>query len=306
MKLQISLEKSFYNLAAAVGKPAVILCDRGLMDSKAFTAPAVWQSILDENGWTEVGLRDRHYDAVIHLVSAAVGAEEFYTLDNNKARVESKEEAALIDEKLQAAWIGHSHLRVIDNSTGFSAKIDRAIQSISRVVGIPEPLEIERKFVVKNVENIPVPHTKIDIIQSYHDRDGQKFRLRSRGRNGTNVYTYTEKKELSPGVRVEIERKISAKEALELKGSSELTGVIEKTRTCFVDKGQYFELDSFLSPVVGLTMLEIELNEIDDDYDIPSFIEVISEVTHDERFSNNALSKQEKKDFSLAIIAEVI
>jgi Tfp pilus assembly protein PilE len=38
-------------------------------------------------------LRDRRYEAVIHLVTAAQGAEEFFTNQNNEARYESIEEA---------------------------------------------------------------------------------------------------------------------------------------------------------------------------------------------------------------------
>jgi hypothetical protein len=40
-----------------------------------------------------VQLRDRRYEAVIHMMTAAEGAEEFYTGENNEARYESLEEA---------------------------------------------------------------------------------------------------------------------------------------------------------------------------------------------------------------------
>ncbi len=36
----------------------------------------------------EVYLRDRRYDLVLHMVSAADGAENFYNLSNNIARYE--------------------------------------------------------------------------------------------------------------------------------------------------------------------------------------------------------------------------
>lgn len=41
-------------------------------------------------------LRDQRYDAVVHLVTAADGAENFYTLANNEVRTESIEQAVEI------------------------------------------------------------------------------------------------------------------------------------------------------------------------------------------------------------------
>jgi hypothetical protein len=60
-------------------------------------------------------LRDRRYEAVIHLETAANGAEKFYTGENNQARYESAEEARSLDRKLQDAWTGHPSFFVIDN-----------------------------------------------------------------------------------------------------------------------------------------------------------------------------------------------
>ena len=89
------------------------------------------------------------YDAVFHLVTAAKGAQEFYTLANNQARTETAEQAAAMDDKLIAAWTGHPHLRIIDNSTDFEAKMKRLIAEIAAFLGEPEPYEIERKFLIE-------------------------------------------------------------------------------------------------------------------------------------------------------------
>lgn len=34
-----------------------------------------------KNGWNYVDLRDNRYNQIVHMVSAANGAEEFYTLE---------------------------------------------------------------------------------------------------------------------------------------------------------------------------------------------------------------------------------
>jgi hypothetical protein len=52
---------------------------------------------------------------VIHLVTAADGAKEFYTDANNAARYESAKDAVELDKKLINAWVGHPHFSIIDN-----------------------------------------------------------------------------------------------------------------------------------------------------------------------------------------------
>ena len=56
----------------------MILIDRGLLDGSAFVSKDQWQCLMDDLGLTVPQIRDNRYDAVIHLVSAADGAEEFY------------------------------------------------------------------------------------------------------------------------------------------------------------------------------------------------------------------------------------
>jgi hypothetical protein len=75
MQMQMDLEDTFIELAHDEDSPCIILCDRGVMDTKAYVdQDQIWQGILDETGWTPVQLRDKRYEAVIHLVTAADGA----------------------------------------------------------------------------------------------------------------------------------------------------------------------------------------------------------------------------------------
>jgi hypothetical protein len=73
-------------------------------------------------------LRDNRYDQIIHLVTAANGAEKFYALDNNQTRTEGIEIARQLDKKTGKAWIGHPYIDVIDNCTDFEMKIARVLQ----------------------------------------------------------------------------------------------------------------------------------------------------------------------------------
>lgn len=295
LQTQLHLEQHYYKIAKLSGKPSVIICDRGTMDGSAFISPDMWQAILDENGWSTVGLRDKHYDAVIHLVTAAIGAREFYTLENNAARTETPEQAAEMDGKIQNVWIGHPHLRVIDNSTDFAGKLKRVCAVICNVIGVPEPVEHERKFLVKinNANNFDnLKYEKIEIEQTYlKAKDGSVPRIRKRGQNGSFTYTYTIKKYLGDGKNIEKERMISSREYLNfLPLSDKNYQSIKKIRYCFLYKNQYFELDEFKNPK-NLSILEAEIDEDSSKIELPPFLEIEKEVTDDLMYSNVNIAK---------------
>ena len=86
--MQIAKEKVFYEAAQKLfdAEKVLIVCDRGAIDNKAYMNALEFSCILSELKLNEIELRDT-YDAVFHLVTAAKGAEEFYTLANNSARI---------------------------------------------------------------------------------------------------------------------------------------------------------------------------------------------------------------------------
>lgn len=86
MKLQIEKEKIFEQAARTMmNNKILIVCDRGALDNKAYMDEMEFVEAVQFVGSNEVELRD-NYDAVFHLVTAAKGAEEFYTTANNSAR----------------------------------------------------------------------------------------------------------------------------------------------------------------------------------------------------------------------------
>ena len=96
----MELEDIFINLAVNSGKKSLVLCDRGVMDGKSYISEGLWQALLDEIGLSQVFLRDRRYDSVIHLVSASIGAPEFYDVETNDARYETLEQAKIVDANI--------------------------------------------------------------------------------------------------------------------------------------------------------------------------------------------------------------
>lgn len=138
MKLKIYFEDYIAQLAEMSKKPTIVLCDRGLVDCAAYMTKEEYQALLDEQGWTWSQLRDKRYDSVIFMNTAAKGAEEYYTLANNSARTETAEEARALDNRTLNAWIGHPYMAICPNIKGkpFAYKVDLAIKAVQKTIGL--------------------------------------------------------------------------------------------------------------------------------------------------------------------------
>lgn len=298
MQLQLEKERIFEQAAHAMpAEKILIVCDRGAIDNKSYMTDLDFLRLCEELGTSEVELRDR-YDAVFHLVTAARGALEAYTTANNAARRESPEQAAELDDKLIAAWTGHPHLRVIDNSTSFEDKLKRLLKEITRFLGEPEPLEIERKFLIEYpdlrwLESQPNCR-RVDIIQTYlKAAPDEEIRVRQRGADGSYVYYETIKQTVTGMKRVEIERRLTQKEYLKRLMDADTTRrQIRKTRYCLMYKNQYFEIDVY--PFwTDKAIAELELSDEAQPIVFPKELKIIREVTDDPAYRNAALAKIE-------------
>ena len=296
LRLQLDKENVYEQAAKTMdAEKVLIVCDRGALDNKAYMDNLEFAQVLEYLGTNEIELRD-NYDAVFHLVTAAKGAEEFYTTANNAARTETIGEATAIDDELISAWTGHPHLRVIDNTTSFEDKIKRLIAEISSFLGEPEPLEIERKFLIeypdiKWLESIPNCQ-RIEIIQTYlkSDKD-EEVRVRQRGFDGHYIYFQTTKRKVSDVKRVEIERRLSESEYIRLLMNADTNRrQIRKDRYCLTYENQYFEIDVY--PFWNdKAIAEIELSDENVEVRFPKQIRIIKEVTGDDSYKNASLAK---------------
>lgn len=181
---QMTFENGIYNVLKARGKPSIMLCDRGLMDGSIFVSDDEFNSVLHERNLNKVEIRDNRYDAIFHLITAADGAEEYYTLENNTVRWESKEQARIQDIKIQKAWVGHPHLYIIDNNSNFDGKLDRLIQIICKIVNLPSNLKRRSiRYLLKEPPNLSL-FTQYDI--KYQVFDVEKVYLQSNYNNSTS------------------------------------------------------------------------------------------------------------------------
>ncbi len=295
MKLQIEKEKIFEQAARTMAAEKVLLvCDRGLIDNKAYMTEAEFADVVKSIGSTELELK-YSYAAVFHLVTTAKGAEGYYTTENNSARIETVEQAAALDDKMISVWTGHPHFRVIDNSTDFEGKMDRLIKEIASFLGEPEPYEIERKFLIEYpdinwLESNPSCE-RVEIIQTYlNSSPDEEVRIRQRGSNGSYCFFRTVKQKVTDVKRVEIESMITQSEYLTLLMEADTSKrQIRKTRYCLTYEGQYLEIDVY--PFWNdKAIVEVELNDENSEIVFPKQLRVIREVTDDALYKNASLA----------------
>ena len=292
LETQLALENQFIKLAEVCHKPVLVVCDRGTLDISAYIKPEEWEEITAMAGTNSNELRER-YDAVLHLVSAADGAEQYYTTATNATRYEQANEEGLriareLDKKVIKAWTGHPHLRVINNHNDFENKLNRVLNEIAKVVGLPQPVQEERIFRVESCGEIP-ECSESEITQTYLVAEpGCEVRLRRREWSGGKVVNvHRSKKRISDTEVIETERQVDNNlyEQM-LQQADPYRATIKKKRQSFIWKGQFFEIDTFHSPVNDLVMMETKGVTEKETVNFPPFIKVIEDVTGNSKYLN--------------------
>lgn len=303
LRAQLAMEDRWMGFARAYpSERKVLVCDRGALDPAAYMPAGAFDSILHEEGLSLLDVRDARYAAVFHLVTAADGAEAYYNLDN-AARTETPQQARDLDARTLAAWTGHPHLEVLpnrapsDHGAGtqlrFDEKMERLLQSACRILGLPVPQLLQRKFRVLGVGQLPASTASVALTQTYLQpiRPGIERRLRritpiGSGAAPGTLLVYTEKRELRPGVRIPTERILTRGEyETMLREADPARQPLRKTRHAFTWEGQYFRIDEFHQPEHE-RLLEIEVTEARPDVAIPPFVHVGDNVTDQPEYLN--------------------
>ena len=298
MELQLTKERLFEKAARTMkAKKVLIVCDRGAIDNRAYMNDEEFAAVLQEVGKTEEELL-LSYDAVFHLVSAAKGAEEFYTYANNAARYETVSQAVLMDDRLIEAWKKHPRHCVIDNSVELREKLKKLIAAIRDFLGEPAPPEIERKFLVEmpDLEALAAlpGFRRVEIEQAYlPTTNDEKLRVRKWVENGQAIYYKTRRRRLN-GKKLEVEERLtqrSYKEMLEEAGDA--LQLLHKTRCSLQYDGQQFNVNIY--PFwTDKAIVKIELNEEDGEVRLPPQLKLIREVTGQVEYKDYTLAALEK------------
>ncbi len=278
-------------------KDVLVIYDRALMDDKAYISDEEFAATLAGfDGRTEKTVL-AGYDAVLHLVTCAKGAEFAYDL-GNEARTESIEYAREMDDRTLRAWSGHPNLRIIDNAINFEDKINRAIREIYRIVGQPEPMVRKRKYLISmpDMETLAERYAAvpIDMVQTYLCMTNPciERRVRRQKHGGEYMYFYTEKHIRPDGTKWDTEKPITEKDYNRylLEADPELQSV-DKTKYRFVYDSCRFEIDVYPFSADKAVMFRYSEN---DEAAIPPEIRVIREVTGDPDYKNKQLANVQK------------
>eukprot|EP00088_Acartia_fossae_P010047 TRINITY_DN14932_c0_g1_i1.p1 TRINITY_DN14932_c0_g1~~TRINITY_DN14932_c0_g1_i1.p1 ORF type:complete len:429 (-),score=89.87 TRINITY_DN14932_c0_g1_i1:107-1393(-) len=307
LKTMFQIEDTFFELAETCSRNCLVICDRGAMDCSAYLPRSEWEKILEKHQMNEVDIRDNRYDQVIHLVTAARGAEEHYTRSNNKTRSESIEQAATMDRKVGEAWVGHPYYDVIDNTTEFETKMRKLTTAVTTKLSIPGAEDWLKqdsrklKFLVIGIiqqdefpshRDFKVHHDYLPCITL-----GTQARIRRRGRGEKWMYTHTVRRHKQGEIvetRTSITRQIYDQLLAQADRNSNVT--IVKTRKCFVFNNHYFHLDIYESPHTGLMLLETYSAMSPEEISLPPFLEIKKNVTGDPRYSMFNLSRTDNND----------
>merc|ERR1712151_1221261 len=145
------MEEGFGTMARSTGKKSIIFCDRGIFDIACYlpemATGEAWKTLLKKNKLVEIKLLAR-YAGVLHLQTAAIGAEKFYksgdTTDdagNKVFRRETADEAKTLDASVLKCWEKHKNLNEIKNEgcDGADSKWQKCLDAVLKVVEAPEP-----------------------------------------------------------------------------------------------------------------------------------------------------------------------
>lgn len=289
---QLMKERILGNSTFDNEKDTIVIHDRGIMDNKAYLEEQDFNRLLREKRAQEIFLLER-YDAVAHLVTAADGAEQFYTLSNNSARTETIEEARQLDLKTKLSWLGHDYLSIVNNSHDFNYKIAETLNIIENTIK-KEKLKQQRKFLLdyKYVDNLLsiYPHKTFYIEQQYLPTEDNIYRFRKKTLNNCSSYTITLEQLIGTSKKIILENhKIDEKKYYNatLENFDNMY-TIQKERNFVLYDNQYFKIDRFKN---DLCLLEIDWSSLNK---LPIDIPIIDDATDRDDYYNFMLSKKFK------------
>ena len=308
LEMQLNKEKLFEKIAENTQQDTIILCDRGIMDNRAYINNKQFRQLLKEFELNEMEIMSS-YDLVLHLVTAADGAEEYYTTANNTARTETPEQARALDKKTLNSWIGHENLSIITNNGNFDDKLHSVIRAIYETLDVPYPIQTQYKYIIEEVDReklaecLPV---KLELEQFFtNGNDKENTMVRKTTKDGDSTYSSTTKRDTAnASERITTSRRITDRDYNELLNQTE-DKPIRKYRYCFTYNKQYYRLDLFEEPE-GLMILETGLTNENSIVDIPDFIKVKKEITEDLEYRNaNIYRKINKKSKNTPLIKKL-
>lgn len=302
LRQQLGQENDYQLLLKATkntDKKILIFLDRGINDAKSYVSDSLWKQILASENLTEQDVF-RRYDMVLHLVTTAYGAEQYYTLANNPERYENTiEKARMAEDANRKVYIGHPSVKYFDNSTDFPGKIERVLDAVFSFLGKPYPLENQSRFIIQKpsvdiLKELDASYRDISQIYLRSDDPKKERRVRVSGIDGNYDYLYTEKTQILVDEKKETmtqSRYCSAIEYALLLGEQDNSRhIITKRRWYFCYDNLYFELDEY-PDWEHFAILEVHLSNKNDRIKIPEQFDVLFDISDNVKFKNYEMAK---------------
>lgn len=294
---QLHKEALALNAAEMVPEEKVlIIYDRAVLDDKAYINQARFTETLASFGKTEEQILSG-YDAVLHLVTCAKGAEYAYDF-GNAARYESVEGARLKDDLTLKAWSAHPALHVIDNSVDFEDKINRAIAQIYRIIGQSAPEPGKRKYLIElpDLERLCREQAAlgVEMMQTYLNCSNprQERRIRQQKNGQDYLYFYTEKRIAEDGSRWVTEKPISEKEYVRYLMDCDLSlHSVRKTKYRFSWSARSMAIDVY---PFSKDRAVLFVYGAEGECTLPPQLRVIRDITGDPAYKNRQLAAEQR------------
>ena len=199
--------------------------------------------------------------------------------------------------KIGASAANVSNSQFNNNHDDFDCKMNRVIKEISNVLGLPQPIVEERKYIVEKTGELPEDSIQSEITQTYLQGEPEaEIRLRKRCWGQKQVFVHTTKKKTSENEELVTERQINNSLYEMMLGLADPTRhTVHKIRNSFIWKGQYFEVDTYQDQLQGLVILETKGIAEGEPVKFPPFLKVVKEVTGNEDYYNYNLAKKKEQ-----------
>ncbi len=278
----------------------VIIYDRGIIDNRAYLTEEQFQETLRNENLKEANVLSR-YDMIIHMVSAAIGKEEFYTTLNNSARTETAEEAARSDRLTLNAWRNHPNLVVVNNDTLFEGKIQKVKNAVRSYLGEDEVIKQERYLVEYGdfdfdaliSSTSPVKEEIEEFVKLYGIEEDEMYRKSTI--DGSSYYTHIKNRYLKDGSAVKCCKNIGEEEYFENLISAK-SKPINKVRYNVIDNGERYRIDLYDLGYKRFIILERDVVDASKK-ELPSFVKKAKDITDDRNYGEDSICI----DYSIAV-----
>ena len=307
----MATEDYFTNVGMHEQKDVIVLTDRGCIDPKPYSDKETWSQLMSEAGWSEDDLTNNRYDLVIHLVTAADGAVDYYTKVNNKARRETADEAKIMDKQTQDAWLNHHNFKIIHNHYGsFQGKLNKIYQQVGDLVGYNPSFNLASKFLLPDDFDIEaaipqhIPSSTFSQQIDYLEVDNPEkvsayisFRYND---DGKETYTHVvrnlsknldKRREQKSQIRKHVYRLFNSQRDLNKKTLHKKITSFNYSNTSFVVE-EFFGDNKYANRIHKILRYERSINEGGIPIEIPEWLPLVKDVSGRKEYHSYSLASK--------------